>query len=694
MARKLRQISDSIHKTVYVSELESDMMSTAYFYRLHDVYQSSTVYLAFPCNRTKRYEHSYGTMEIAGKMFFSAITNANESVLDSFFANAEKKFQKIVKSVLSNKEATCFSNIKTRFGDFFDPVTNSEIDTYAERIIADSYNNYNSISDMALDHYIPPFANNIGKKRFLYQCALEAIRVVALFHDVGHPPYSHIIEDVLNRLYDICKTYIEEPDKRENEYNEIRVSQLYDSLKPFKKENNHIKSLLSDSKETSSELHENVGLKMLCQAIDVSLNEIFDKIKLINNKKKKATIAIYYISVAEFCVSLLLEADDFFTSLHRVIDGCLDADRMDYVIRDSVNSGVNWGKISYKRLLESCQLIKPDKNKEIYYIAYPEKMGGDIDDLLITRYKIFARINYHHKSYKTGMILKNLVFELSMDYLKKYDEDKSLCLEISELWNCLYSTATSKDLFIIQWNDSTLISHLYKTLVEVKKNDAESYGVSEDKYDEILHMLEEFLLNKRHYYPIIKRQSDFIPILESVFESFDKELKEITAHEKEKLKKDENDPDATEAMFRIKCIEDIKATGDLDLFEKIFGVTSVRFAFDKILSKLKQNGKILSYIIDENQKREKTGLSEDDESKHIYLYSSITDKARKYNTSVLHQQLSLLQNYCLQYIVYVDIEGDGEKTISEIHKELEQFLCEELGKSLKKLFPYINKDYT
>ena len=96
MTKRLRQIADTVHKTVYLSEFESEMMSTAYFYRLHDVYQSSTVYLTFPCNRTKRYEHSYGTMELAGEMFFSAITNASESVLNNFFVEAETYLKKVI----------------------------------------------------------------------------------------------------------------------------------------------------------------------------------------------------------------------------------------------------------------------------------------------------------------------------------------------------------------------------------------------------------------------------------------------------------------------------------------------------------------------------------------------------------------------------------------------------------------------
>ena len=58
MGKKLRQITDNVHGTIYLSEFESKLISTPFFYRLHDIYQSSTVYLTFPSNRTKRYEHS------------------------------------------------------------------------------------------------------------------------------------------------------------------------------------------------------------------------------------------------------------------------------------------------------------------------------------------------------------------------------------------------------------------------------------------------------------------------------------------------------------------------------------------------------------------------------------------------------------------------------------------------------------
>jgi hypothetical protein len=96
---------------------------------------------------------------------------------------------------------------------------------------------------------------------------------------------------------------------------------------------------------------------------------------------------------------------------------------------------------------------------------------------------------------------------LAEDYLKKEaDLEKDLCPGIADLWNCLSSTMNSRDLYIIQWNDSTLISHLYQTLADVKGSSHENYGISEDEFNNISDMLEEFLLNRKHFYPVFKRK--------------------------------------------------------------------------------------------------------------------------------------------------------------------------------------------
>ena len=96
MKKKMRQVTDSVHETIYLSELEAELIATPYFYRLHDIYQSSTVYMTFPSNRTKRYEHSLGTMELASSMLFSAVSNADQKTRDELFKKLKLHFSNLV----------------------------------------------------------------------------------------------------------------------------------------------------------------------------------------------------------------------------------------------------------------------------------------------------------------------------------------------------------------------------------------------------------------------------------------------------------------------------------------------------------------------------------------------------------------------------------------------------------------------
>ena len=72
-------INDAIHGLISLTEYERRIVSTIGFNRLHDVYQNSTVYLTFPSNRTKRFEHSIGTMKLSSDMFFQSLLNAKET---------------------------------------------------------------------------------------------------------------------------------------------------------------------------------------------------------------------------------------------------------------------------------------------------------------------------------------------------------------------------------------------------------------------------------------------------------------------------------------------------------------------------------------------------------------------------------------------------------------------------------------
>ena len=82
---KTQSLTDIIHGSIEYSGIEREILGTPIFNRLHRVLQSSLVYLTYSSNKVKRFEHSVGVMDLAGKMFFMSICNTNDqNVLKSF----------------------------------------------------------------------------------------------------------------------------------------------------------------------------------------------------------------------------------------------------------------------------------------------------------------------------------------------------------------------------------------------------------------------------------------------------------------------------------------------------------------------------------------------------------------------------------------------------------------------------------
>jgi HD superfamily phosphohydrolase len=56
-------------------------------------------------------------------------------------------------------------------------------------------------------------------------------------------------------------------------------------------------------------------------------------------------------------LGILSGKTSFFRSLHEIIDSDLDADRLDYVTRDLLMSGISREPLRYERLLSSYQMV-------------------------------------------------------------------------------------------------------------------------------------------------------------------------------------------------------------------------------------------------------------------------------------------------------------------------------------------------
>lgn len=706
MGKKLQQVTDNIHGTIYLSTLESELISTPYFYRLHDIYQSSTVYMTFPSNRTKRYEHSLGTMELASTMLYTSVLNASSETKSKLFEKLEMYFDQIFNSVFRH-----FGNISVPYYIVNKEVLESFLDNYCKNVTEKSVNdNINNaikngcFDDSALDYFqYYPMQNDIkynknNKNFFLYRCLLQSVRIVALFHDVGHPPYSHIIEDVLN---EISKKY------SSSRKNSEKVKILKECFHNYSK-NTFVNTIISNNslpKNMRAALHERIGLSFLESAINDTVPVLTRKI-LDSDASIDCKIAslLYDTLVVEFSMSMLVEKDLFFKSFHKIVDGILDADRLDYITRDSLNSGVDWGKIPYKRLINSAKLVylRNDGEENIppakrpFVISFPQKEIDDIEDLLLTRYKIYARINFHHRCMKTASALKTSVKILAENYLDNINDADCINPNISLLWTSLGTDAGDRKKRVILWNDSWLISTLHQALVNLSGN---------DDWQVLKENLEEILLNKKRHYSLLKRKIDNQKFIKKVFDyiNLDKNnLYKLIERENQKTNGIINDNSILkpenylnfsqfDALDSLNRIDELIAEGDLECLNSI--ITTENYSIDEItkntLQKLKNDGTLMDFSIIINKDRQKEGLpNHKDLLDEIYLYDG--DETFVFNEVSLKQQIDAIRKNVPWIYIYIvpNKHIENYKELAEnILDKLAKKIAERVRERLQELFP-------
>lgn len=65
----IKKIYDSIHRFIHIDPLESDLIHSRPFQRLHYIHQLGVSYFVYPGGTHRRFEHSLGVMELASRMY-------------------------------------------------------------------------------------------------------------------------------------------------------------------------------------------------------------------------------------------------------------------------------------------------------------------------------------------------------------------------------------------------------------------------------------------------------------------------------------------------------------------------------------------------------------------------------------------------------------------------------------------------
>lgn len=249
-------------------------------------------------------------------------------------------------------------------------------------------------------------------------------RIAALLHDIGHGPFSHAIESAMPG---------------------VAALQL-----PAEVVGTNLKRQAT---------HEDYSLKII---LDSTLTPILER------EYGRFGITPWHIACAmnlEF-----KESDSFFndrgvsfrTVLHQIISSEMDADRMDYLQRDSYYSGVSYGKFDANWLLTNLGVYIEKKQA---YLSLNARAIYTFEDFLLSRYHMFMMVYLHHKS---------VCYERMMEeYIRSPDCTFEVPADVEAYLRCddsVFYEHLRRDSGHNAWAERILLRKNYKVALEVHES--------------------------------------------------------------------------------------------------------------------------------------------------------------------------------------------------------------------------------
>ncbi|HGO5144141.1 TPA: AAA family ATPase [Klebsiella pneumoniae] len=192
---------------------------------------------------------------------------------------------------------------------------------------------------------------------------IQELRLAALMHDIGHGPVSHQFEsfmpgkhefsDVLPTAYHSIIDVLSKPEQKvEHEQLSLLFSlMIYHDLRK------------------QGKVDDEINIENVLKIIEKRYGDQ----QIIEEINGKAT--------------------DILPLMTSIISSCpIDADRMDYLLRDGYFSGVKCGIYDYNRLFMS---IVPVEEQGKLYLAYKESGIDSIAEFIGARSSLFSQVYYH-----------------------------------------------------------------------------------------------------------------------------------------------------------------------------------------------------------------------------------------------------------------------------------------------------------
>ena len=241
-------------------------------------------------------------------------------------------------------------------------------------------------------------ADKMGRqlKLKLKQEDISLIRIASLLHDIGHGPFSHVSEQVLEK-------YMDEEQKK-----------IYDI----------------------EEIHEAITIDIIKQ--DKELNHV------ISEEEKNAVIDI-------------IKKGRLRSIRKDIISGPMDADKLDYSLRDSYYTGVKYGVFDLDKVINSLTHIEMGGDE--VQVGINEEGKYAVEQLLLAIYHMNVQV-YRHR----GRRITDAMTTKGINLALKEDIE-----EIQKLYR--YNGSKEYISHYLQFDDSALI----RTIMKKGKADSKVY---------------------------------------------------------------------------------------------------------------------------------------------------------------------------------------------------------------------------
>lgn len=210
------------------------------------------------------------------------------------------------------------------------------------------------------------------------------VRLAALCHDLGHPPFSHCTEFAMPPLAELGITfYRSQPGDQMASHEDFTIAILEHSAlgkaidEGFPCTAQHVAALISDDVRVPDDFFRDGGL-------------------------------------------------DHRRLLSQIISSELDADRLDYLVRDAYFTGAQYGMVDVRWILSN---LSAHAAHGQVWLALESPALYAFEDFLVARHHMFLQVYFHHKSVVYEEMLKRYVLQAADPWRITPDLDAYLYLD-------------------------------------------------------------------------------------------------------------------------------------------------------------------------------------------------------------------------------------------------------------------------